>query len=454
MVVMLNSNQDALIAQTLASLSSESQTASQNSSQQTNQHDENVANQLIALAKALDRGTYCLVKLLPTFDRQQGWRNAGYKSCIAWLNSECGISYSAASDRKRVAYALETLPLISQLFQLGELSWSKVRAITRIAAPDNEQELVEKALTLSANELEQFTREYRNVTTSAGLELENQKAIEQDQARSVSYQFDYRGMVQIRASLPPAEGAAVLQSLARAEDELFDDCDGHCVEPDYSIESVAYRTAKQLRADALCLMASGFMASKSHSIKTADRYQLLIHLDESTLMQSATNPNPDKLNSANQAHRCHINNGPAIAASTAQRLACDCSITPILSHDGEPLSIGRRSRVWPAAISKAILARDEQCVFPGCTSRKHLQIHHIQHWAHGGETSVENGVSLCGYHHKLMHEFGYHIERTPKDSNGERQTKTIAITTKNGEIIQCTAKLPLFQVRRPDGSYI
>jgi hypothetical protein len=61
MVVMLNSNQDALIAQTLASLSSESQTASQNSSQQTNQHDENVANQLIALAKALDRGTYCFV---------------------------------------------------------------------------------------------------------------------------------------------------------------------------------------------------------------------------------------------------------------------------------------------------------------------------------------------------------------------------------------------------------
>jgi hypothetical protein len=74
------------------------------------------------------------------------------------------MSPSAAHDRCRVSYALEALPVISQLFQLGELSWSKVRALTRVATFDNEPELASQALIMSASAIEQWTRQYRHVS--------------------------------------------------------------------------------------------------------------------------------------------------------------------------------------------------------------------------------------------------------------------------------------------------
>ena len=79
--------------------------------------------------------------------------------------------------------------------------------------------------------------------------------------------------------------------------------------------------------------------------------------------------------------------------------------------NGEPVDIGRKSRIWPNAMARAIRERDQHCVWPGCTQSHHLHIHHIRHWADGGTTSVLNGASLCSSHHTLVHEGGYTIQR-------------------------------------------
>ena len=85
--------------------------------------------------------------------------------------------------------------------------------------------------------------------------------------------------------------------------------------------------------------------------------------------------------------------------------------------DGEPLSVGRKQRTVPAALKRALWARDGGCAFPGCTHTRFVDAHHIRHWADGGETSLENTMLLCNAHHRLVHEGGYAIRR---DHQGRR----------------------------------
>ncbi len=78
---------------------------------------------------------------------------------------------------------------------------------------------------------------------------------------------------------------------------------------------------------------------------------------------------------------------------------------------GEPLNIGRKTRIVPRAIKRALMARDKSCAFPGCHHKRFVDAHHIQHWSAGGETSLDNPMLPCSPHHKLAHEGGFTIER-------------------------------------------
>ena len=114
-----------------------------------------------------------------------------------------------------------------------------------------------------------------------------------------------------------------------------------------------------------------------------------------------------------EPHRCELEDGPALALDTARRLACDSTVVGIVEgEDGEPLDIGRKTRSIPAAISRALKARDGGCRFPGCDRTRFCDGHHIMHWANGGETKLENLITLCGFHHRLVHEGGYGLRRT------------------------------------------
>ena len=87
--------------------------------------------------------------------------------------------------------------------------------------------------------------------------------------------------------------------------------------------------------------------------------------------------------------------------------------------DGQPLSIGRKSRSIPPAIRRALRARDRGCRFPGCINRYRIDGHHIRHWADGGETSLDNLLQLCRHHHRLLHEGGFSCEHTIGNSGGK-----------------------------------
>ena len=151
------------------------------------------------------------------------------------------------------------------------------------------------------------------------------------------------------------------------------------------------------RADALVRLAQGYCNNESAS--SGDRFTVHVHTDMETLKQDGT------------GGEAEVEDGGNISAETARRVSCDAGLVRWLDKaDGEPLSIGRKSRTIPPAIRRALQRRDGGCRFPGCTNTHFVDAHHIQHWADGGETAMENLVLLCRHHHRLVHEGGFGID--------------------------------------------
>jgi hypothetical protein len=216
-------------------------------------------------------------------------------------------------------------------------------------------------------------------------ELDN--ANKQHANRELHCTFDDDGSVIIKGRLPAEQGALIMKALELAMDRAGTSV-GARIAANTSPNNVTAETPEpepfhSCRADALAEIAETYLNSEPGDASTADRYQVVVH----------------------------------VTAETSRRIACDASILRIIEdEDGEPLSIGRKSRVIPPAMRRALRARDKGCRFPGCTNTSYLDGHHIEHWTNGGETSLQNLVQLCRRHHRLVHEGGFACE---KDAHGE-----------------------------------
>jgi Domain of unknown function (DUF222) len=135
-----------------------------------------------------------------------------------------------------------------------------------------------------------------------------------------------------------------------------------------------------------------------HATGGADRHQVVTHVNAPVLVDDADG-------------RCELADGPALAPETIRRLACDGSaVTIVDGPDGTPLDVGRKTRRIPTRLRRAVLAPDGVCVFPG-GERAITEIHHRKHWAHGGATKLANLDGQCKFHHRLVHEGGWSVER-------------------------------------------
>jgi len=147
------------------------------------------------------------------------------------------------------------------------------------------------------------------------------------------------------------------------------------------------------------LIADTLLAQGAADRSGGDRYQVVVHVDAEALRDEAG------------ASRCELDGGRPVAAETARRLACDASLVGMIESGGRTLGVGRKTRSIPPALRRALRSRDGGCRFPGCSRRRGVDAHHIQHWAHGGGTDLTNLVQLCRRHHRLLHEGGFGLER-------------------------------------------
>lgn len=352
---------------------------------------------IAALAARLHAATYELLVLLAQFDERNGW-NGGFLSCAHWLHWRTGIDLGAAREKVRVARALPALPIVSAHMRRGALSYAKVRALTRVATPANEQALVDVALAGTASQVERVTRAWRRVDAA--------RAAREDEARALSRQLstwvDDDGMVVVRGRLTPEVGAVLQRALEAAADQLYQNGRGVAAGPTLAEEV----TPAQRRADALGVLAECALSAGLDAGTAGDRYQVVVHVEAASAESARVEP-------CDTGGTLELDHGALhVSAETSERLACDASVV-VMRHDGEghALDVGRRRRTIPPHIRRALSARDVTCRFPGCTSRR-CDAHHVEHWAHGGATRLDNLLLLCRRHHRLVHEGGFVVTST------------------------------------------
>ena len=399
---------------------------------------ERLGEDIAELASRIQAATYELLVMIRAFDEREGW--SGFKSCAHWLNWRTGLALGAAREKVRVARALGDLPLLSDAMRRGRISYSKVRALTRVATPANERRLLGFAECAPASYVERLARAWRRVDMAEEAADERRR----HERRQLSTWVDDDGMVVIRGRLSPEVGAVVRRALEAAGDRLWKEAPP---------EEAAETSYGQRQADALGLVAESALAADLDRGTAGDRYQVVLHIEAETLRAGTGGQATDvralapavaaadvsvetpaaaasdvsaetPTGQAASVDACALDvsaetpaghaaledaDGLRVSAETARRMACDAGAV-VMQHaaDGSVLDVGRKTRTIPPALRRALQARDRQCRFPGCNARR-CDAHHVRHWADGGRTRLDNLVLLCRRHHRAVHEEGFTV---------------------------------------------
>jgi len=368
---------------------------------------EELEERITTLAAHIHAATHRLLTLIAEFDRRRGWELGGHRSCAHWLSFRTGIDLGAAREKVRSARALEVLPETSASMARGELSFSKVRALTRVATGANEGELLEFARGCTTAQLERMVRGFRRGSRADEATLER----ERHTSRTLSVFPDEDGMYVVKGRLPAEVGALLMRAVEAASDALYRE-EGAPQPEVGKLQTETLKAAAQRRADALGLLAERALAAGFGSRETtggecqegasedqtpisgtrAERYQVVLHVEAETLKVEG------------EPGRSELEDGTRVSAETSRRLSCDAGLVRVRhAPDGSILDVGRRTRTIPPALRRALEVRDQGCRFPGCGLR-FTEGHHVRHWAEGGETSLGNTLLLCRHHHRLVHE--------------------------------------------------
>ena len=339
------------------------------------------------LVRQMNVECYQMLVLVREFDDRFGWKKWSFKCCAEWLAYRSEISLSAAREKMRTAHALRSRPAISAAFADGRLSYSKVRALTRVAQVRDEDLLVAYALSTTAENVEERCRQIRNVAPESAHHA--QRVWER---RSLTlWRNEARGTMRFMVEVPIEDGELIARAIdcAVAAGEVTT-----YVDPDTVVESKSTWRAQQ--ADALVAVMRSYLAG-GHGEEgklTADRYQVVVHADAKSLRGGTG---------------CSD-----LPIETVKRLLCDCSFVTVFEDaNSNPLDVGRKQRTVSTSLRRALYARDRCCTFPGCHRKRYLDGHHIDHWINGGESKPDNMSLLCTYHHRLLHEGGFSIVKEP-----------------------------------------
>ncbi|HEX5789426.1 MAG TPA: DUF222 domain-containing protein [Woeseiaceae bacterium] len=342
------------------------------------------------LSARMNAACYEQLVLIREFDERLGWTRWACDNCSEWLAWRCDISLSAAREKVRVAHALLQRPNIAQAFAEGRISYSKVRALTRVSHLRHENELLAFALKHTTIQVEERCRELKCGTVASTDEANRAHA-----RRYLSLCRDAaRGSVVMTLEVPLEDGELLEKALDLARDRLTAD-DGGTAGDSWSVR----------QADALLAVARSYLeggdgpgSQDSNGGKSGSPTHLVtVHVDRSALAEGRGRA--------------------GLPVETVRRIACDAKTLTIVEDENEqPLSVGRQTRTVPKRLLKALWTRDRGCTFPGCPRKRFVDAHHVRHWANGGETSLGNLLLLCTRHHRAVHEGGYSIRKDFQDA--------------------------------------
>jgi hypothetical protein len=352
---------------------------------------QELENEIVELAAHIYAATCRWLLLVAEFERRECHRAWGFHSTSAWISWTCGLTPRAARERVRVAKALRELPLTRATFSRGEISYSKVRALTRAASPATEERFLDLARFATASQLEQSVRAYRSARAVAAGEAVDP---------FVDWAWNDDGSLSFRGRLPADDGAIFLEALHRARELAWG-------ERGRSAQRTGEPSPAPVNsADAFVTLCEAGLTSNGSS-RGGDRYRVVVALGRDG--------------------KAALEQGSTLSEDATRRILCDAAMDTVDVADGRA-GVAARTRTIPGAVRRAVDVRDDGCRFPGCTHRRYIDHHHIVHWVDGGEHAPSNLVSLCRRHHRLIHEGGFKVKRQP---GGE-----LVFGRPSGEVIQ------------------
>ena len=441
------------------------------------------------MAARINVADWRFIKLIAAMDCRRGWDEGGYCNLGNWLDHRCGLGPCAARERIRIGRALARLPGVDAAFRDGILSYSKVRAITRVATRETEAMLLSVAYRSSAAQLESVVRTYQRVDRSG------RERVPSEERRGLSWQYE-DGMLVVTAVVPAERGALLINALQTDERETHyqsllagvggpdavatygDRSDPEIVadpmapdtpsnkETDGSGQvtvaaggqpsdvvladpfpggdpgDVSAETAADLPNEANELPASLVFELASQEQRFADA---LVDMAEHYLANGPSRRerrtgqryevvltigrNELATRSTAGGARYHVDPDWGIDEEDARKIACDAGVTEFIQDArGNLLNYERRQRIVPGRLLRALKLRDHnRCRFPGCPHQRYVEAHHVKHWIDGGETRLDNLVLLCSAHHRLLHHGAFHISV---------QDDEVVFISRDGEVIE------------------
>jgi hypothetical protein len=349
------------------------------------------------LVRARNRLDAVLCRTVRRAEAVQAAEHDGLKSMRSWLRTHVRLSAGEISRLVRNGRALDQLPALRAAFAAGNVTAEQVSVVAPVAAVEVQAEAVGQGVDLAEVDATltevAATQPHAQLTQVVGhfLARLDPDGVEPDpgEGRSLTLSKLFDGRMAIRGELDAVGGEKLqvaLESVVQADRPAGD-----------------LRTRAQQLGDGLVQLADNALAAGGLPVLRTVKPHVVVTIDIDDLVDTATGLAAGEMGF-----------GSAISAARARWLACDGSITRVvIGPEGQPLELGRTKRVVPPHLRRAVEQRDRSCVFTGCEAPSHwCDVHHLIHWIHGGDTSLDNSALLCERHHTKVHH-GFRVERQP-----------------------------------------
>jgi hypothetical protein len=336
------------------------------------------------------------------WDRRQLWALDGARSGGAWLAARCGTALSTARERLRVGRKLPRLTAGRAALAAATITYSHLRILAQALRPETEDLMArdEAMLVAQAQELtvEAFAKAVAHWLEHADPDESARKKRMQREGQSLHVSKTLDGIGVLNGTLDAEATSIVSAELHRVADELWRN--EHRQADSTSGVPVVLPAARRAAALVeICRRAASHDAAASPWRTPTP--QLMVHVDLNDL--------------ASPTGTGSLADGTPVSAEQLRRIGCEASVARLVTRGpSEVLDLGRGARLPSPALRRAVHARDQHCGFPGCTvPPEWCQVHHVIHWADGGETVITNLVLVCHHHHHLLHEGGWTATMSP-----------------------------------------
>jgi hypothetical protein len=365
--------------------------------------DARIEEDLVELQRVVELIELERLRRIGELDRRGGFERDGHLSMAGWLVATLRLGWGAARDHVRVARALEAMPRTRETVASGEVSMSAARVLVSAREADPDAFGRAEALLVEAARVHPVADLHR-VATFWRQQVERERAPEgEDEAwtrRALHAAVTWRGTVRVDGDLDPTTGESLLTAL-RAVQDIEARTRGRGDE----------RTPAQRRADALGEICRQWLDRGDRPSVGGERPHLTVTVPLDELRSATAEGLRDRelmTSTALDGVGAELDHTGPASTGIVRQLACDAAVMRVvMSGRSQPLDVGRRTPVIPAAMRRAVVVRDRSCRFPNC-GRPHTwcDAHHIVHWADGGVTSVSNLLLLCRRHHRMIHRPG------------------------------------------------